>query len=129
MYLEFLKLAIIIFAKVYGRKKSLDMKGFQKKCDFQRRKDYQLREDEFLKILRTREESEIIEYKENNSNPERIGKYVSALGNGAIMTHNPEAYMFWGIEDVTKKIVGTKFNPYLAKASSKNMMPMITYLD
>lgn len=76
-----------------------------------------LKED-ILNIIHTHEESEIVEYKENNVDPKRIGKYISALGNGAIMTHNPCSYMIWGVEDVTKKLTGTTFNPELAKASA-----------
>ncbi len=89
-----------------------------------------LKED-ILNIIHTHEESEIVEYKENNADPKRIGKYISALGNGAIMTHNPCSYMIWGVEDVTKKLTGTTFNPELAKASAnqKNKMPLITYLE
>lgn len=88
-------------------------------------------EQTLLELIRTHEESEIIEYKENNANPDRIGKYISALGNGALMTHTPYAYLVWGVKDVTKELVGTTFNPELAKASanSKNKMPLITFLD
>lgn len=91
--------------------------------------NYIMTNEELLSLINTHDESEIIEYKENNDNPERIGKYISALGNGALMTHSPCAYMIWGVQDATKKILGTKFNPKLAKASSKNMMPLITYLE
>lgn len=88
-----------------------------------------MNEKNLLDLIRTHEESEIIEYKENNANPDRIGKYISALGNGALMTHAPCAYLIWGVKDVTKEIVGTTFNPELAKASGKNKMPLITFLD
>ncbi|MGY1576876.1 hypothetical protein ACW5BZ_07280 [Pediococcus pentosaceus] len=52
-----------------------------------------MNEKNLLDLIRTHEESEIIEYKENNANPDRIGKYISALGNGALMTHAPCAYL------------------------------------
>lgn len=91
-------------------------------------------EAEILKLIHNHDESEILEYKTNLKDAESIGRYVSALGNSAILTHNPAAYLIWGVEDISKKVVGTSFNPNLAKAIKKkgsvhNQMPLETYLE
>lgn len=85
--------------------------------------------EELLNLIKTHDESEILDYKENLKEPQVIGEYISSLGNSALLTHNPAAYLIWGVKDVTKEIVGTNFNPELAKASDKNNMPLITYLE
>jgi ATP-dependent DNA helicase RecG len=54
-------------------------------------------------------ESEWLEYKVDNSNPETIGKNISALSNGAALYGRPFGYVVWGVEDDTHEIVGTKF--------------------
>lgn len=38
-----------------------------------------------------------IEFKENNSNPEEIGEYLSALSNAAALNGKANAYLVWGI--------------------------------
>lgn len=52
-----------------------------------------------------------VEFKLNNENPEMIGKICSALSNVARIEQRDFAYVLWGIEDGTKKIIGTTFNP------------------
>lgn len=52
-----------------------------------------------------------LEWKSSNEDPETIGKYISALSNSACVEKQEFAYMIWGIEDKTKLITGTKFNP------------------
>lgn len=83
---------------------------------------------ELEKIIEEHDESETMEYKTNFNNSEEIGKYISALGNSALMIHQSVAYMIWGVEDRTKKIKGTNFNPK-QKVSTKNGMPLKTFLE
>lgn len=59
---------------------------------------------------------------------QQIGEYISALGNSALMIHYSEAYLIWGVRDVSKEIVGTDIKPYLEKAPKGNM-PFTTYLE
>ncbi len=72
------------------------------------------REPEYLRNL-VRElcalpsESEWVELKGNNSNPEIIGQNISALSNGAALHGRPFGYVVWGVENDTHEIVGTKF--------------------
>ncbi|MDT6979394.1 ATP-binding protein [Levilactobacillus zymae] len=72
----------------------------------------------------------MLDFKENALHrADEIGKYVSALGNSALLTNNPAAYVIWGVRDMTKEIVGTSFDPYLTKASSKSNQPLINKVE
>ncbi len=53
-------------------------------------------------------EREWFEYKHNWFQPEQVGEYVSALSNSASLKGQPYGYLIWGIDDSTRKIVGTK---------------------
>jgi len=56
-------------------------------------------------------ENEWIEYKLNNYEPQLIGEYLSALSNSAGSNKTKHGYLVYGIENETKKINGTNFNP------------------
>ena len=60
-------------------------------------------------------ETEWVEFKCSYSNPELIGKYVSALSNSAALHEKTEAWVVWGIDDKTHEIVGTSFDPKKSK--------------
>ena len=60
-------------------------------------------------------ETEWIEFKEGNSEPERIGRDISALANAAAYLGRSRAYKVWGVEDGSHALVGTQFDPYHAK--------------
>lgn len=54
-------------------------------------------------------ETEWVEFKCNNKEPQMIGEYISALSNSAALCEKPNAYLLWGVQDDTHEIVGTKF--------------------
>jgi predicted HTH transcriptional regulator len=56
-------------------------------------------------------ESSILEFKENNYDPNLIGKLCSALSNAARAEQKECAYILWGVSDDHARIVGTTFNP------------------
>lgn len=62
------------------------------------------------------DETEWLEFKEGNSDPERIGRDISALANSAAYLGRDFAYRIWGVADGTHDLVGTTFNPYAKKA-------------
>jgi ATP-dependent DNA helicase RecG len=62
-----------------------------------------------------------LEFKQNNSNPEDIGEYISALGNMAALQGKAAGYVVWGIEDGTHQVVGTSFSPATAKKGSEDL--------
>ena len=86
--------------------------------------------DEQLKILLEElliypDELPWLEWKHSNDDPDRIGKYVSALANSACTENREFGYMIWGIENETKVIKGTTFDPDHKK---KGNQPLEIYL-
>ncbi len=55
-------------------------------------------------------EAEFIEFKKNDYSKEEIGKYFSALSNGACLKNKDFGFLIYGIDDQTLKILGTKKN-------------------
>lgn len=70
-------------------------------------------------LCRPAGEAEWVEYKRNNTNPEEIGQYISALANAAALNDQPFGYLFWGVEDRTGQLVGTSFDPSTAKKGNE----------
>jgi len=70
-------------------------------------------------LLAGNSENSCVEYKHNNENHEMIGKLCSALSNAARMEEQDFGYVLWGIEDVTKNIVGTTFDPTTKKVGNQ----------
>nr|WP_298573035.1 ATP-binding protein [uncultured Mogibacterium sp.] len=60
-----------------------------------------------------------VEFKQNNSDPQMIGEYISALSNTAAIEDKSKAYVLWGIDNDTHEIVGTEFN-YRTKKGEGN---------
>jgi len=70
-------------------------------------------------------ETELNEFKVNQSDPQDIGEYISALANAAALNGAAHGYMVWGVEDGTHAIVGTSFSPFAAKKGNE---PLETWL-
>lgn len=70
-------------------------------------------------ILATRE-GVVVEYKENNSDPEVVGRSISALSNAANLADKKCAYLVYGVQDETRNVVGTRFIPSQAKIGTDN---------
>ena len=64
-------------------------------------------------------ETEWVEFKKNNSDPRRIGEYISALANGAALAGRTSAYVIWGVEDSSHEVVGTGFQPSAVKRGNE----------
>jgi len=60
-------------------------------------------------------ELEWLEFKHNRYPPQELGEYLSALANGACLQGKPRGYLLFGIEDKSREIVGTDFDPYTTK--------------
>ena len=56
-------------------------------------------------------ETQWLEFKSSNTDPDMIGKRCSALSNAARIEGRDCAYMVWGIEDGSHAVTGTNFNP------------------
>lgn len=66
-------------------------------------------------------ETEWIEFKHNNDNPEEIGEYLSALANSAALAGKVNAYLVWGIDNGNHDIVGTSFKPKNKKVGNEEL--------
>ncbi len=74
-------------------------------------------------------ETEWVEFKHNNANPQEIGEYLSALSNAAALHRQPHGYLVWGIEDGTLNVKGTTFKPYQTKgAGNEDLEPWLARL-
>lgn len=66
-------------------------------------------------------ETEWVEFKVDDTNPEEIGEYLSALANSAALVGKAFAYLLWGVSDSEHTIVGTRFNPGSAKVGNEEL--------
>lgn len=67
------------------------------------------------------QETEWVEFKENDAEPENIGEYLSALANSAALAGKAFAYKIWGIRDNDHAIVGTDFSPLSKKIGNEEL--------
>lgn len=67
------------------------------------------------------QETEWAEFKVNNSDPQEIGEYLSALANAAALAGKAFAYLLWGIEDGNHRIVGTTFDPRASRVGQEEL--------
>jgi predicted HTH transcriptional regulator len=84
-------------------------------------------------------EKEWLEFKLNRADPVELGEYVSALANSAMLADRDKAYLVFGIEDATRKKVGTQVRLRSLKKGGENFVNwlqrkldpalMIEYLD
>ncbi len=86
-------------------------------------------------LVKLPSEAEWVEFKCNNKEPQMIGEYISALSNSAALCERPKAYLIWGVQDDTHKIVGTEFqyrkmkkgNEELEAWLSRMLLPRINF--
>ncbi|MGN7156237.1 ATP-binding protein [Dietzia cercidiphylli] len=84
---------------------------------------------ELLERLRAQpQECEWLEFKVGLSDPHEIGQYISALANSAALHGEARAYLVWGVEDRTHKLVGTKFDHTILKKGNQSFEPWVTGL-
>lgn len=66
-------------------------------------------------------ETEWVEFKIDNDDPQEIGEYLSALANSAALAGKAFAYLVWGVEDATHQLIGTRFRPAVAKVGNEEL--------
>lgn len=72
-------------------------------------------------ITALKAESEWVEFKENNSDPENIGEYISAMANTSKLMGQPYGYLVWGIDDKTRNMVGAHFSQKNTKIGNEEL--------
>lgn len=66
-------------------------------------------------------ETEWVEFKQNNADPQEIGEYLSALANSAALCGKAFAYMVWGVADDSHEVVGTSFSSAHEKVGNEEL--------
>ena len=66
-------------------------------------------------------ETEWVEFKQNNHHSQEIGEYLSALANSAALHGKGSAYLVWGIDNITHEIAGTTFVPASEKVGNEEL--------
>jgi ATP-dependent DNA helicase RecG len=66
-------------------------------------------------------ETEWVEFKHNNADPQEIGEYISALSNAAALNRKNHAYILWGVDDGTHNLIGTTFRPRQKKKGNEEL--------
>ncbi len=74
-----------------------------------------------LELCKLSFEAEWVEFKHNNSDPQEIGEYISALSNSAALYSKVNAYILWGINDIDHEIMGTDFKPKHKKVGNEEL--------
>ena len=64
-------------------------------------------------------ETESVEFKHNNEDPQEIGEYLSALANAAALNGKANGYLVWGVQDDSHAVVGTTFQPTTARKGNE----------
>ena len=85
-------------------------------------RDHEYLADLVATLRRLPHETEWVEFKENNADPQMIGEDIAALSNGAALHGREKAYLLWGIADGTHAVVGTKFVPGTAKGNGNELL-------
>ena len=73
-------------------------------------------------INSTKKETRWLEFKSNYQEPIKLGRYISALSNGACLDHQDDAYLYFGIDDDTLEVKGTTFDAARTKAQGNQSL-------
>lgn len=73
------------------------------------------------RLLKLPKECEWLEFKINRLIPSEIGKYISALSNGACLQNESFGYLIFGVDDKTLLPVGTTFRPKREKVTADEL--------
>ncbi len=66
-------------------------------------------------------ETEWVEFKEDNTDPQEMGEYLSALANSAALAGKAAAYLVWGVRDQDHAVVGSNFDPRATKKGNEEL--------
>lgn len=70
------------------------------------------------RLLDQPREQATVEFKSNWDLADDIGEYISALSNAAALNGHDRAWMVWGVDDATKAIKSTTFDPFTQKVKT-----------
>ena len=84
---------------------------------------------ELEKLLRLPREKATVEFKSNWELPQDIGQYISALANSAALSSHDRAWLVWGVNDASRAVTGTVFDPFTQKAKEGANQSLIMWLQ
>ena len=61
-------------------------------------------------LVKQPKETQWLEFKLNNDDPDMVGKDICALANAAALVGRDKAYFIWGVDNETHELKGTSFN-------------------
>lgn len=67
------------------------------------------------------DETRHLEFKSNYQDEDRLGKYLSALSNGACLSNQEFGYLFFGVNDSTHEVKHTKFDYAHTKVGNQDL--------
>ena len=73
-------------------------------------------------------ETQWLEFKSNNFDPDMIGKDISALANSAALIDRPCSYMLWGVDNATHEICGTNEDLQTLKVGNEELSNWLSHL-
>lgn len=74
-----------------------------------------------IELLNLPQETEWVEWKHNNCDPEMIAQTLAALANAAALHGRECGYMIFGVEDATKCVLGTTFDPRRSRKGNEEL--------
>lgn len=85
------------------------------------------KDDKYTSLLKEqiatlKKENRYLEFKSNYQEAQKLGKYISALSNGACLDRQDFAYLYFGIQDDTLEVIGTKFDIPRTKAEGNQSL-------
>jgi predicted HTH transcriptional regulator len=80
------------------------------------------------RLLREPAEQPWLEFKQNRCEPEEIGECVSACANSAMLAEKDRAYIVFGIENKTKRRVGSSVRLHEVRKGNENLINWLTRL-
>jgi predicted HTH transcriptional regulator len=79
-----------------------------------------------LKRLCLLPEAGWLEFKENNAEPDMVGRTLAALANSAMLEDRDKAYLVFGVQDSTKRLVGTSIGLSERKIGGEDFLNWLT---
>lgn len=79
-----------------------------------------------LRLATETSETEWLEFKHDNEDPDMIGECASACANSAMLLGRDHAYVVFGIEDGTRKLVGTSVRLGTKKKGGEGFVNWLT---
>ena len=80
-------------------------------------------------LLRLPREQSTVEFKSNWALPNDIGQYISALANAAALHGTDRAWVVWGVNDDSRTVKGTTFDPFVQKVKDSANQSLIMWLQ